>query len=107
MLSNGRPRAADIKIYEHRNGEKWVSVEDRPRGLSTFDKEGCPPGNGWEYYKIPAGTILPEELAIVKDQYNKRYDATHYTIAPAYDMSLVQFKSALATFAAELFNKAV
>ncbi|XZZ64078.1 hypothetical protein ACJJIF_03280 [Microbulbifer sp. SSSA002] len=98
---------ADIKVYKHSNGEKWVSVENRPRGVSTFDKEGVPPGKGWEYYKIPAGTIIPDGLAIVRDGYNKKFDAIHYTIAPAYDMSLRQFKTALAAFAAELFEKAV
>jgi hypothetical protein len=51
--------------------------------------------------------FLLELFFLKKDQYNERFGATHYTIAPAYDMSLVQFKSALAKFAAELFKKAV
>ncbi len=91
VLSNGRPRAADITI-ESRGEIKWVCVKERPRGLSTFDKEGLPKGKNWEYYKIPKGTTLPEGLAIVKDEYNDRYDATHYTIAPVSDMPLDQFK---------------
>lgn len=105
ILSNGRPRPADIKI-ERRNNEDWVCVKDRPRGLSTFDKKGVPPGNGWDYYKIPKDTKLPEGLAIVEDEYNTRFEATHYTIAPAYDMPLSQFKSRLLQLAKDLIKEA-
>ena len=91
-LSSGRPRPADIKV-ENRNGIKWVCVNDRPRGLSTFDQKGLPKGKDWEYFRIPKGTVLPQGLAIVKDEYNTQFDATHYTIAPAFDMPLSQFKA--------------
>ena len=47
------------------------------------------------YYKIPAGTELPTGLAIVRDSYNKNLEATHYTIAPAYDMPVMKFKRLL------------
>ncbi|MCP4494782.1 MAG: hypothetical protein GY820_46885 [Gammaproteobacteria bacterium] len=30
--------------------------------------------------ETPRGTILPEGIAIVKDEYNSSFDATHYTI---------------------------
>jgi len=106
MLSNGRPRPADIKI-ESRAGVKWVCIKDRPRGLSTFDQPGLPEGKDWEYYKIPKGTVLPEGIAVVKDEYNTRFGATHYTIAPAYDMPLDQFKSKLAQLAAKLIKEAM
>lgn len=106
MLSNGRPRPADIKIEVFR-GEKWVRVKERPRGISTFDKPGVPAGKNWEYYKIPKGTILPYGLAIVKDEYNARFNATHYTIAPAFDMSLKSFKSLLNQLAQMLILEAV
>ena len=59
VLSNGRPRAADITIVDGPGG-RWVKVKDRPRGVSTFDRRGVPPGKGWDYYRIPAGTALPE-----------------------------------------------
>ncbi|WP_431266512.1 hypothetical protein ACQ859_11045 [Roseateles chitinivorans] len=39
-----------------------------------------------------AGTRLPTGLAVVRDNKNVNYDATHYTIAPAFDMPLEQFK---------------
>jgi hypothetical protein len=46
VLLNGRPRPADIKI-EIVQGEKWVRVKNRPRGISTFDKPGLPAGKNW------------------------------------------------------------
>jgi hypothetical protein len=106
ILSSGRPRPADIQIVI-RAGIKWVSVSQRPRGVSTFDKPGVPPGKDWSYYRIPAGTVLPPGLAIVRDEYNSRFDATHYTIAPAYDMPLAQFKLLLNMFAKNAVREAV
>jgi hypothetical protein len=105
-LANGRPRPADIKIRSV-NGVKWVSVENRPRGISTFDQPGVPPGKDWEYYRIPAGTVLPKGLAIVKDEFNSVFGATHYTIAPAYDMPLEHFKQLLSKLAADVIREAM
>jgi Tse2 ADP-ribosyltransferase toxins len=104
VLSSGRPRPADIQIFE-KNGHKWVSVADRPRGISTFDVPGVPEGKDWSYYRIPAGTVLPEGLAIVRDEYNTRFGATHYTIAPAYDMPLAMFKLLLNQLAASAIKE--
>lgn len=106
MLSNGRPRQADIKI-ESKNGVKWVSVKQQPRGISTFDRAGLPKGKDWEYYRIPKGTVLPAGLAIVKDQFNTKFQSTHYTIAPAYDMPLAQFKSLLVFLSQRIIKEAV
>jgi len=92
----GAPRKPDITIE---NG--WVRVRNRPRGLSTFDQPNIFKGS-WAYYKIPKGTILPTGLAIVRDQYNHTYGATHYTIAPAHDMPLFQFKKKLEELAGML-----
>lgn len=103
-LSNGRPRPADITIVD-RNDEKWVLVKDRPRGVSTFDAPGVPPGAGWNYYRIPAGTVLPEGLCVVRDEFNSRYNATHHTIAPAYDMPLNTFKQLLSKLAASVIKE--
>ena|GEM_PF-3364423 len=63
-----------------------------------FDKPNLFKG-AWNYYKIPAGTNLPEGLVIVRDYYNPSYEATHYTVAPAYDMPLERFKALLAALA--------
>jgi hypothetical protein len=106
MLSNGRPRPADITI-ESRNGIKWVLVKDRPRGVSTFDKSGVPRGKGWAYFRIPAGTVLPTGLAVVRDEFNTRFEAMHYTIAPASDMPLLEFKKLLDQLAARVTREAI
>lgn len=106
LLSNGRPRPADIRIFD-RAGTKWVSVSQRPRGISTFDKPGVPQGKDWSYYRIPAGTVLPVGLAVVRDERNVRYGATHYTIAPAYDMPLAQFKMLLNKLASSAIKEAI
>ena len=96
-MSNGRVRKPDITIE---NG--WVKVKHWPRGISTFDKQGVPKGKDWVHYVIPAGTPLPHGLAIVKDSYNETFMATHYTIAPAYDMPIATFRNLLRSFAAQI-----
>jgi hypothetical protein len=106
VMSNGRPRKADITITTI-NEVEWVHVKDRPRGLSTFDKPGLPRGRDWEYYKIPKGTKLPAGLVIVRDEYNEDYRATHYTLAPATDMPLEHFKGLLTQLAISLRREAV
>jgi len=97
----GRVRKPDITID---NG--WVKVKHWPRGISTFDKPGIPKGKDWVHYKIPAGAELPKGLAIVKDSYNDTVMATHYTIAPAYNMPLPQFKLLLNKFASSVIKEA-
>ena len=82
-----------------------VKVKHSPRGISTFDKSGIPRGKDWVYYRIPAGTELPIGLAIVKDSYNRDLEATHYTIAPASDMSLMKFKRLLNRLAREAIKE--
>jgi len=104
LLSNGRPRPADIAIVS-RDGEKWVLVKDRPRGISTFDSPGFPAGRDWQYLLIPKGTNLPYGLAVVKDEFNSRAGATHYTIAPAFDMPLTRFKLLLDQLLQDILRK--
>lgn len=106
ILSNGQLRAADITISV-KDGVKWVSCKLSPRGISTFDKPNTFKGSSWEYYKIPRGTILPAGLAIVKDRFSSRMGATHYTIAPAYDMPLSRFKALLDILATRVVRAAI
>ena len=98
ILSNGRPRPADISLIGEGANAK-INVKESPRGISTFDKPGIPQGPNWEHYRISAGTSLPKGLAIIKDNYNSRLGAYHYTIAPAYDMPLTIFKILLSQLA--------
>ena len=98
LLLNGRPRPADITI-KGMGADARVLVKGRPRGISTFDRPGILQGPNWQHYRIPESTPLPSGLAIVKDQYNPRFGAYHYTIAPAYDMPLSKFKLLLSKLA--------
>jgi hypothetical protein len=50
--------------------------------------------------------VLPNGLAIVKDNFNPRLGATHYTIAPAHDMPLEQFKMLLNQLAMNAIKEA-
>lgn len=59
------------------------------RGISTFDKMREFPGFKW--YKLPAGTKIPEALAITQDS-AKPNESNHYTIAPKDDMPLELFQ---------------
>jgi hypothetical protein len=99
-MSNGRVRRPDITIE---NG--WVRVRSAPRGISTFDRVGVPTGKDWVYYKIPKGTVLPAGLAVVKDPYNEQMQATHHTIAPAYDMPITMFRLLLSQLAASALKE--
>lgn len=101
----GNVRPADIKIEPGADGQEWVRARYYPRGISTFDKRGVFKGNQWEYYRIEAGTALPPGLAIVRDGYNRAYGATHYTIAPEWDMPLNQFKALLRELARHLIRE--
>lgn len=83
-------RPADIMIKDG-----WVRVSYFPRGLRVWDKSGLPKGNYWNYYRIPAGTTLPTGLAIVRDYKNEVYGATHYSLAPAWDMEIASFRMLL------------
>lgn len=97
QVRTGGVRPADIRIEDG-----WVRVKYSPRGISTFDRSNIFPRGKWEYYKIPAGTVLPAGLVVVKDNYNTRLGATHYTVAPAYDMPLSSFKFLLNKLATQL-----
>jgi hypothetical protein len=100
-MSNGLVRKPDITIE---NG--WVRVKHWPRGISTFDRPGIPRGKDWVHYKIPTGTILPAGLVVVRDSFNNTFQATHYTIAPAYDMPLAAFKALLSRLAKNAIKEA-
>lgn len=100
-MSNGRTRKPDISIE---NG--WVKVKHWPRGISTFDAPGVPQGKDWVHYKIAAGTKLPDGLAIVQDSFNESFQATHYTIAPAYDMPVATFRNLLGLLAKSAIKEA-
>jgi hypothetical protein len=101
----GKLRPADIKIEIGPDGQEWVWARYYPGGISTFDKRNVFKGYQWEYYRIEAGTVMPPGLAIVRDGYNRAYGATHYTIAPDWDMPLSQFKGLLSELARHMIRE--
>ena len=90
---NGMVRIADVLI-ETIDGKEIVrgcrTTHGMYRGISTFDRKGDFPGFKW--YKLPAGTKIPEGLAITQDS-AKPNAANHYTIAPKDDMPLALFQA--------------
>jgi hypothetical protein len=61
------------------------------QGTSLFDRPGAFGENNWTYFEIPEGTKIPDGLIITKDIFNKRFNATHYSISPNFDMPKHQF----------------
>ncbi len=99
-IRKGQFRPADITI-ERRNNVDYVvpkvtkkASDDiwKAQGTSLFDKPNTFKGKNWEYIEIPEGTNIPEGLLIVKDDYNERFEATHYSIVPNHAMSIKSFK---------------
>jgi hypothetical protein len=67
----------------------------KAQGTSLFNEENTFPGKKWEYFEIPKGTKIPNGILIIKDDYNSRFKATHYSIVPDYVMSVKSFKRLL------------
>lgn len=105
LRANGKVRPPDITI-DVRGGVPWVSVQERPRGLSVFDRPDMFARGQWEYYRIPAGTEIPAGLAIVDDGPSQAVAARHYTVAPARAMPLAMFRQLLAQLAKMMIREA-
>lgn len=100
-------RPPDVQVRVEGGVENVVSrLGD---GTSLFDREGVFAGDNWTYFEIPAGTEIPVGLIIVKDKFNERFQATHYSISPNFTMPKTQFMAlldALATNATAMASKA-
>jgi hypothetical protein len=93
----GRLRAADVEVKMIDGVEQVVSrLGD---GTSLFDRRGVFQGSSWTYFEIPAGTEIPAGLIIVKDKFNEKFQATHYSISPNFTMTKKQFMALLDTLA--------
>ncbi len=91
-------RAPDIEVVKLASGTEMVKSV-LGQGTSLFDRPGAFGENNWTYFEIPEGTEIPSGLIITKDNYNKRFNATHYSISPNYDMPKFQFIQLLDTLA--------
>ncbi|MCF6259113.1 MAG: hypothetical protein L3J98_02975 [Gammaproteobacteria bacterium] len=86
-----RYRGKDSKIATGRPGEvQWVKG-GIGGGISLFDDIDTAPISGRFWYKIPKGIQIPSGLGLC-DSRKRPNKATHYTIFPAVDMPLDNFK---------------
>ncbi|MBV2129019.1 hypothetical protein [Arsukibacterium indicum] len=83
-------RAPDVEVSKDKRGVEQV-VSRLGEGTSLFDKPGAFGAGNWTYFEIPEGTQIPSGLIITKDSYNRRFNATHYSISPNYTMPKAQF----------------
>lgn len=99
-IRKGQFRPADVTI-EQRDGVEYIipkiskKTSDslwKAQGTSLFDRPNTFKGKNWEYVEIPEGTKIPDGLLIIKDDYNERFEATHYSISPNHAMSVKTFK---------------
>jgi hypothetical protein len=86
-------RAPDVTV-QIRGGTPFV-IARLGEGTSLFDRAGAFGHENWTYFEIPKGTVIPDGLIIVKDDYNKKYKATHYSLSPNQDMTQMQFMQLL------------
>jgi hypothetical protein len=75
------------KVYRKTPDDLW-----KAQGTSLFDRSDTFVGDRWYYFELPPGTIIPTGLLIVKDDYNERFKATHYSIVPNWRMRVSDFK---------------
>lgn len=84
----------DVQLVEVRfsSGEtmEMVPVEG---GMSTFD--GRNPRLKGQWWKIPAGTRLPDTIQVCKDETDRRSGITHYSLRPTRLMTLLVYAEGL------------
>ncbi len=93
-IRSGVLRAPDVEVAKSKNGVEFVKSV-LGQGTSLFDRTGAFGDANWTYFEIPERTEIPVGLIITKDSYNKRFNATHYSISPNYDMPKTHFTQLL------------
>lgn len=102
-IRDGKFRNPDVTIQKINNIKHIIphAYRKRPedlwkvKGTSLFDRNNTFEGKEWAYLEIPARIKIPNGLLIIKDDYNERFKATHYSIVPNRVMSLSTFKNLL------------
>jgi hypothetical protein len=91
-LDNVRSQDVDFAEEKLPNGQVIRMVHPRG-GISTFDGINRKrPGKWW---RIPANTVLPDTIRVVRDQRDPFTQLTHYSLRPARYMTLLEFVSGL------------
>jgi hypothetical protein len=86
-------RAPDVTV-QIRGGTPFV-VARLGQGTSLFDRAGAFGQGNRMYFEIPKGTVIPDVLIVVRDDYNSKYKATHYSLSPNQDMTQQRFMQLL------------
>ena len=84
VIQHVRFRLPDVEVMTHR-GVEYV-IARLGRGTSLFDKPGAIGSSQWFYFEIPQGTEIPNGIITTKDEYNEKYQATHYSTLPNHTM---------------------
>ncbi|MCF6236107.1 MAG: hypothetical protein L3J70_07005 [Gammaproteobacteria bacterium] len=101
-----RYKGVDSKVETGKSGEIcWVKGGING-GISLFDDIETAPISGKFWYKIPKDVDIPHGLGL-SDSRKKPNKATHYTIFPAVDMPLDNFKLLLRQIAENVKVKAM
>jgi hypothetical protein len=98
--SKQKPVTAEIL----RNADQYIvkgcrTMSGEHRGVSVFDKKNAGLKN-FDWFKIPAGTGIPEGLAVTRDaSFTVSTKPIHDTVAPKDDMTLSLFLQQLKSMA--------
>ena len=84
-----RPRDVDIVDHRFSDGSTKQMVRSEG-GISTFDAVN-PRLKGDKWWRIPAGTELPDSIHVVMDRRDPRTKIAHYSLRPARYMPLLEF----------------
>jgi hypothetical protein len=95
-LDNVRSQDVDIVDETLPNGQTLRMVHPRG-GISTFD--GINPRRPGKWWRIPADTVLPDTIRVVRDQRDPVTRLTHYSLRPTRYMTLLEFVSGLQALA--------
>jgi hypothetical protein len=91
----------EVKVYPGKDGQPWV--DHRSGGLSLFDAPSDKPGVKW--WKIPADTPVPAGLVLTEDihHHSTGDKRKHYSLRPAFDMSLKAYIALLVSMGHSAF----
>jgi len=74
-------------------------------GTSLFDKDRFFKSKVWQFFKIPKDTPVPESLALIGPDWNKRFKANHYMIGVRVPISPEAYEAALDNYARAAYAK--